>query len=100
MPAGHGQAPRRWPRVLVARQVAGGDHDDGAGRAAQADPRHRAYGRRRLPRLDGRPARSQDQHLGADCALEQRAGGRLVDQLRDQPTGKESSTDEARGAVQ
>jgi hypothetical protein len=99
MPAGHGQAPRRWPRVLVTRQVAGGDHDDGAGRAAQADPCHRAYGQRRLPRLDGRPARSQDQHLGAGRALEQRAGGRLVDQLRYQPTGGKSSTDEVRGAV-
>ena len=100
MPAWHGQAPGLWPGVLVTRRVAGGDHDDGAGRAAQADACHRAYGQRRLSRLDGRPARSQDQHLGADRPLEQRTSGRLVDQLRYQPTRGKIRTDEARGAVQ
>jgi hypothetical protein len=100
MPAGHGRAPGLWPGVFVTRQVAGGDHDDGARRATQAGAHHWAHSQRRLPRLDGRPARPQDQHLGTGRASEQGTGGRLVDQLRYQPSWGKNSTDEVCGAVQ
>jgi len=85
------QGPAPPSGALADRELVGSDNDDRAVRQAQAGARRRAHGQGWLPRLLLGPGRSQNQHRGICSPVEQRPGGRLVGQLRDQPVRREAA---------